>query len=212
GACPVRRKQAFMKRSAYLIGGLLAGLAISLGVWAWLLNGFYTYQGVVIDPPAPAPDFSLTDQHGADYRLSAHSGKVRLIFFGYTNCPDVCPITLSEFKRIKARLGERAGQVEFIFITVDPERDTVERLEGFMNNFDPSFIGLTGSPEALEQVWKAYGVYHQKQEVGSAAGYLVDHSSRTYAIDAQGRWRINYPFGMEPEKIAEDIAHLLAEQ
>lgn len=191
--------------------GMVIGLALILGAgWVWMDRN-YQYNGVVIDPPAPAPDFTLTDQHGQAFRLGDQRGKAALIFFGYTNCPDVCPITLSEFKRIKALLGDQADQVEFIYITVDPERDNVARMAEYLPNFDPEFIGLTGDLQDLEQVWKDYGVYRQTQEAGSAAGYLVDHSTRTYLIDPNGRWRINFPYGMEPDKISRDIHQILKE-
>lgn len=98
------------------------GIALSLGGAWWFLEKNYSYQGVVIDPPAPAPEISLTDQNGNPFLLSQEEGKVALIFFGYTNCPDICPITLAQFKKIKSMLGSKAGQVEFIFITVDPQR------------------------------------------------------------------------------------------
>jgi protein SCO1/2 len=199
-------------KSIVIIGiGALIGLAIILVIWQ-VAERNYTYQGSLIDPPATAADFELVDQNGQPFRLSDQVGEVVLIFFGYTNCPDVCPITLSEFKRIKAMLGDNADRVRFVYITVDPERDTVERINTFLQNFDPTFTGLTASRETLEPVWKAYGVYQQKQDTGSAAGYLVDHSTRTYLIDANGRWRINYPFGMEPDKIFKDLQHLMKEQ
>lgn len=189
--------------------GAAIGLALILGAgWAWNARN-YQYNGVVIDPPAPAPDFTLTDQHGQPFRLNDQRGKAALIFFGYTNCPDVCPITLSEFKRVKALLGDQAERVKFIYITVDPERDTVTRMAEYMPNFDSQFVGLTGDPAAMEQVWKEYGVYIQKQEAGSAAGYLVDHSTRTYLIDPDGNWRLNFPYGMEPEKIVRDLRQVL---
>jgi protein SCO1/2 len=191
--------------------GIVIGLALVLTAGWVLLTGNYQYNGVVIDPPATAVDFTLTDQHGQPYTLSEQRGKMVLIFFGYTNCPDVCPITLSEFKRVKAVLGEQADRVEFVYITVDPERDTVERIAQYLPNFDPEFVGLSGSVAEMEPVWQAYGVYREKQDTGSAAGYLVDHSTRTYLIDAGGNWRINFPYGMEPEKIGADLLHLLKE-
>ena len=201
----------------FLLGiGVVLGLAIVLAAW-FVIDQNYTYQGVVIDPPAPAADINLIDQHGNPFGLSDQRGKVVLIFFGYTNCPDVCPITLSEFKKIRASLGDKAGEVRFVFITVDPERDTQERIRAYLSIYNedsqlPEIIGLTGSREALEPVWKSYGVAIQRQDVGSAAGYLVDHSARTYVIDAHGNWRINYPFGMATEKISQDILHLLKEK
>lgn len=199
-----------MKRSGLLILGVVIGLAMILGAW-FIADQFYTYQGVLIDPPASAPDFSLVDQHGNPFTLSEQQGNVVLIFFGYTNCPDVCPVTLSEYKQIKSRLGENSEKVKFVFITVDPERDTQERMKLYIENFDQDFVALTADRPTLEAVWKDYGVYQERQDTGSAAGYLVDHTARTYAIDMQGKWRLNYPFGMEIEKIFQDVIHLLRE-
>jgi len=201
-----------MKKVGLLGVGVVIGLALTLVIGWYLLDQNYRYHGAVIEPPAQATDFTLTDQNGQPLRLSNQKGKIVLIFFGYTHCPDVCPITLSEYKKIKSLLGDKADQVSFMYITVDPERDSVEQVKAFLQNFDPTFIGLTGDRATLEPVWKAYGVYQQKQDAGSAAGYLVDHSTRTYLIDPQGNWRINYPYGMEPEKIAQDLQHLLKEQ
>jgi protein SCO1/2 len=201
-----------MNKIWFIGSGVVIGLALTLVIGWYLLDQNYRYHGAVIEPPAQAADFTLTDQDGNPFRLSDQKGKIVLIFFGYTHCPDVCPITLAEFKQIKAMLGDKADQVRFVFVTVDPERDTPETINTFLQNFDPTFIGLTSDRATLEPVWKAYGVYQQKQDAGSAAGYLVDHSTRTYLIDSAGSWRINYPYGMEPEKIAQDLGHLMKEQ
>jgi len=200
-----------MNKIWFLGTGVVVGLTLTLVIGWYLLDQNYRYHGAIIEPPAQAADFTLTDQNGDLFRLSDQQGKIVLIFFGYTHCPDVCPITLSEFKKIKTMLGDNADRVRFVYITVDPERDTAERINIFLQNFDPTFIGLTGDRGTLEPVWKAYGVYQQKQDTGSAAGYLVDHSTRTYLIDAQGHWRINYPYGMEPVKIVQDLQHLMKE-
>jgi protein SCO1/2 len=195
----------------YIGIGVVIGLAVTLIAGLFFLDQNYQYQGILIDPPAPAADFELIDQNGEIYRLSEQRGKVVLIFFGYTYCPDVCPVTLSEYRKVKQQLGEKAERVEFVFITVDPERDTRERLGDYVENFDPEFLALTADRPTLESVWESYGVYQEKRDVGSAAGYLVDHTARTYVIDAQGNWRINYPFGMEVSKIVKDTEHLLKE-
>jgi protein SCO1/2 len=192
----------------YLGVGLgLAGLLLLVGWRAFQQD--YQFRGSLIDPPAPAADFTLEDQNQVPFTLSNQKGKVVLLFFGYTNCPDVCPVTLAHFKQIKADLGEQAGEVQFVFITVDPERDTAERLKDYLPNFDPGFIGLTGSRADLEPVWKNYGVYQARQETGSAAGYLVDHTARTYLIDRQGNWRLTYPFEMEKDAILSDVRFLI---
>lgn len=190
--------------------GVVIGLLIALVAWQVLAQE-YTYQGSLIDPPVKAGGFELLDQNGDLYKLSDQRGKVALIFFGYTHCPDVCPVTLSEFKQIKRQLGEQASGVEFIFITVDHERDTQEKLAQYLANFDPDFVGLTGEQSDLEAVYQNYGVYRAKQQTGSAAGYLVDHTARVFAIDKDGNWRLTYPFGMEVEKIYQDVRHLLME-
>jgi len=200
-----------MNRLWIFVTGLMIGLTAVLVAGWYIFGKEYRYQGVLIDPPAPAADFKLTDQHGQAFRLSEQRGKVVVMFFGYTYCPDVCPITLTEYKKIKAQLGVQADQVEFVYITVDPERDTVAQMGAYLSNFDPAFVGLTADRTTLEPVWAAYGVYQAKQDTGSAAGYLVDHSALIYVIDAAGGWRINYPFGMEPEKISQDLRHLIAE-
>lgn len=190
--------------------GVVIGLLIALVAWQVFAQE-YTYQGSLIDPPVKAGGFELLDQNGDLYKLSDQRGKVALIFFGYTHCPDVCPVTLSEFKQIKRQLGEQASGVEFIFITVDHERDTQEKLAQYLANFDPEFVGLTGEQSDLEAVYQNYGVYRAKQQTGSAAGYLVDHTARVFAIDKDGNWRLTYPFGMEVEKIYQDVRHLLME-
>lgn len=200
-----------MKRYGILGIGILIGLALMLVGWQ-IFESNYTYQGSLIDPPIPAADFTLTDQNGETFTLSQQQGKVVLIFFGYTNCPDVCPVTLSEYTQVKRQLQDQAEGVEFVFITVDPERDTPERMQTYMANFDPEFTGLSADRAELEPVWKAYGVYQEKVDSSSAAGYLVDHTARTYAIDKQGNWRLTYPFGMEVEKLTADVRHLLSEE
>lgn len=190
--------------------GVVIGLLFVLIAWQVFAQS-YTYQGSLIDPPVKAADFELLDQHGERYSLSDQRGKVALIFFGYTHCPDVCPVTLSEFRQVKRQLGELASEVVFIFITVDEERDTPEEIGKYLSNFDKDFVGLTGGLSDLEPVYQSYGVYREKQQSNSAAGYLVDHTARVYAIDKAGNWRLTYPFGMEVEKLYQDVRHLILE-
>lgn len=200
-------------RNRFLWIGVGGVLVVGLLLAGWqVFAGSYTYQGSLIDPPIPAADFELIDQNGVDFRLSDQAGKVAMIFFGYTNCPDVCPITLTEFKQIKAELGAQADDVRFLFITVDPERDTVERLRNFLPSYDPAFIGLTGERSKLEATWNSYGVYVAKQDTGSTAGYGVDHTSRIYVIDKLGNLRLTYPFEMNRKAIIDDLRHLLKEE
>src|SRR3989337_3492295 len=156
---------------------LLLGLAILIGLGAAYGSLVYTrphvFQGSVIDPPVQAIDFTLPDQNGKDFRLSDQKGKVVLLFFGYTNCPDECPVTLADFVKIKAKLGNKADQVKFVLVTTDPERDTAVRMQEYLKNFDPTFVGLVGESADLEPVWEAYGVYRAEVEVGSANESIV---------------------------------------
>lgn len=167
------------------------------------------FKSGVLEPPRPAPDFTLRTAEGREFRLSQHRGAVVLLTFGYTACPDVCPMTLAEFAQIKARLGAPRRNVVFVFVTVDPERDTPDRIRAYTRAFDATFIGLTGSAERLAQVWRAYGVTARKRMVGgSAAAYFVDHSAFVYVIDAEGHLRLMFPFGTPVEDMTHDVALL----
>lgn len=199
-----------MKKYLWLGLGLVLGLLLTVGAW-FVSDARYVYNGVLIDPPARAQDFELTDQQNQPYRLSDQRGKVVLIFFGYSNCPDVCPITLNEFSNVKKQLGDKASQVAFVMVTVDPERDSTDQLKSLLDRVDPDFKGLTGDLATLETVWKNYGVFREQQVIEGSLGYLVDHSARIYLIDKNGDWRLNYPFGMEASQIVEDLEHLLRE-
>lgn len=201
-----------MKSKYGLLGtGIVIGVALMLVGWQ-IVQGSYQYQGSLIETPLPAADFELINQDGDPYRLSEQRGQIVLIFFGYTHCPDVCPLSLADYRAIKAQLGEQAGQVEYLFITVDPERDTPERMKIYVTSFDPDFTGLSGSMKALEKVWSSYGVYRAKVETGSASGYTMDHTARMYLIDPSGNWRLTYPFGFEVEKVVADLQHMLREE
>ncbi len=164
------------------------------------------FRGGVLDPPRPAPEFALQGADGREFRLSRQRGQVVVVAFGYTFCPDVCPTTLAEFAQIKGRLGPAEQQVRFVFITVDPERDSPERLRAYTGAFDRSFLGLTGTAAQLEGVRKAYGVIARKQVVpGTSAAYLMDHSAFTYVVDRDGRLRLMFPFGTSVDDMTHDI-------
>ncbi len=190
-----------------IIIGLGMGIAIAVGIN--YIAKPYAYQGSLIDPPSPAVDFSLGSGDGSTFQLKEQRGNVVLLFFGYTHCPDVCPTTLYDFKQIKARLGKLSEKVQFVFVTVDPKRDTITHLHDYVTAFDPAFIALGGDFIELETVWSAYGVYREEKNFGSAGGYLVNHTARVYVIDLEGKLRLTFPFGMAPEAMTKDVMQLL---
>jgi protein SCO1/2 len=191
--------------------GITSGLVI-LGVLAVLFKQPYEMRGSEIKPALAVEDFTLTDQWGNPFTMYDYQGKVMLLFFGYTHCPDVCPLTLAKYLDIQKKLGSRAENVLFVFITVDPERDTPEVIRGYLAYFDTNFIGLSGSRSELEPVWKNYGVYQEQREVNSAAGTLVDHTARIYAIDRNGSLRVTYALETDVNAVALDVAQLLSER
>lgn len=170
------------------------------------------------------PQFNNTDITGADYgralQLADQTGKVRtladfkgsatLVFFGYTQCPDVCPTTLAEMKSVKSLLGEDGKRFQVLFVTVDPERDTAELLGQYMAAFDPTFLGLRGDAEATAKVAKDFKVFYQKVPGSTPDSYSMDHSAGSYIFDPQGRLRLYVRHGQPADKIAADIKLLLA--
>ncbi len=170
----------------------------------------HQFYGHIFDEPAY--DFELTDHNGKRVKLSSFTGqgKIVLIFFGYTHCPDVCPAALDTMAKVMERLGEKAKGVQVLFVSVDPERDTEEVLKGYVPYFHPSFIGLRGSEEEIRKVAKEYKVYYRKVEGESAGGYLVDHTATIYLITPDNKIKLLYtPAKQDPDKMAEDIKFLL---
>ena len=172
--------------------------------------GSPSFRGSVVAEPLAVPDFVLTDENGEPFQLSEQRGNVVLLFFGYTSCPDVCPTTLANWRKVHESLGEEAARVRFVFVTVDPERDSVERLGLHVNAFNPDFIGLTGTAEALEEVYEIFGVFYEKDtSSASALGYLVNHTATTFVLDTEGMWRLRETYGTSYEDITYDIRQLL---
>lgn len=190
------------------------GLVVLIGVVAFLTFAFQkpeSFRGTLYDPAQPAPEITLTHADGQSFHLSAAKGKLVFLFFGYTSCPDVCPTTMAEMRQVRQAVGAQADQIDVVFVTVDPNRDTPERVQKYASVFDPSFIGLSGSMEDLQPVWDNYGVYRQIEASTSPTDYAVTHSSRLYLIDQQGNLRLSYSFGASPDDIAYDAQLLLAE-
>jgi protein SCO1/2 len=191
-----------MKRMLFwLFLGLFGGLVLAGGL---ILSQPHKLTGSVIDPPVTAGSIDLGNFH-----LAEQKGKVVVLFFGYTYCPDVCPSSLSEFKEVLKNLGGQAENVDVLFITVDPKRDTPEKISQYARAFDPRIQGLSGSMAELEPIWKAYGVYRAEQPSETEGAYLVDHSSRTYLIDRQGNLRVTFTYGTPVDDILSDVKFLL---
>jgi len=169
-------------------------------------------RGVFIDPPQQMPDFTLLNQDGQPTKLSdLTKDKAVMMYFGYTHCPDVCPLSMGDFKAYKKALGDAAKDVQFVMISVDGERDTPEVMKRYVKAFDPEFIGLTGSESDVRQIGLRYGVHFQKDKPpGTQAAYLVAHTSYSYLVDKDGRWRVVFPYRAGAEVVAEDIKTILA--
>ena len=190
------------------------GIAIIVVVASLLLGACglipANYRGIVLDEPQAVPDFSLVDQNGQPFRLSDQQGKAVILFFGYTSCPDVCPTTLATWRKVHDALGEDSDRVRFVFITVDPERDTPERLGMHVNAFHADFVGLSGSAEDLEPIYEFFSVVREKQQVpDSALGYLINHTSSSFLVDPEGQWQLRETYGTPAEDIAHDIQLVL---
>jgi protein SCO1/2 len=169
----------------------------------------YVYHGEVQQSLVKAPDFTLTGADGKTLSLSDFRGKLVVLYFGYTFCPDVCPTTMAALAQAMRELGAKADDVQVIMVTVDPERDTPDKLNAYVSAFDPRFIGLSGTPDQIAGVAKAFGVYYEKHAGSSADTYLIDHTATTTVIDKEGRIRLIWPYGTAAEELAADIDHLL---
>lgn len=170
-----------------------------------------TLKAGIFEPARIAPDFTLRGSDGNELKLSHYRGKLVVLGFGYTSCADVCPTTLAILADAKKRLGARGDDMQVIYVTVDPERDSEARLRQYLGSFDPSFIGGTGTPEALAAVRKDYGISAVKKPFGQGLpGYSVHHSSYIYLIDRDGRLRGLMPFGRTAADVVHDANILLA--
>lgn len=192
-----------------LIAFLLVG-AVAAGVFLFAKPD--TFRGTTYAEPYPvAPDIQLTRVSNNDFHLSELRGKVVALFFGYTSCPDICPTTMAELNQALGELGDQADQVQVLFVTVDPQRDTPERMQEYVDHFNSDFIGLSGSEAELAKVWNSYGVFREVVEGTSAAGYLVNHTARVTLIDQQGNLRVSFPVDTPVEDVVHDMNLLLNE-
>ena len=180
---------------------LSATIAAAAGAPPTLMAGTF-------DPPRAAPDFTLQGSDGRALTLSRFRGKVVLLQFGFTSCPNVCPTTLAPLAKVRRELGGQAAEVQVLFLTVDPQRDDAERLRRYVTTFDPAFIGGTGTEEALAAVRKAYGIASQRIDAGGSA--QIGHSSFVTLIDRDGLLRAIMPYGYDADAYVHDVRALLA--
>ena len=158
-------------------------------------------------PARQAPEFNLRGSDGHDLKLTSFHGKVVVLGFGYTSCPNVCPVTLSVLAQAHRALGSLSSQVQVVYVTVDPERDNISQLKNYLRAFDPAFLGGTGTAAELAAIRKDYGVTAEKH--GSGADYVIAHSSFVYLIDRDGKLRALMPFGSKADDYVHDITQLL---
>jgi protein SCO1/2 len=198
------------------------------GLRAWrtiAAAGLFAMIAVLAGCGREAPQFRLTDVTGADFgkelNLTDHNGKPRtlndfrgkvvVLFFGFTHCPDVCPTTLAELALVARELGPDAARMQVLFVTVDPERDTPELLRRYVPAFNPAFLGLYGDAEATARAAQAFKIVYRKQPLDTSGSYTMDHSAGTYILDQAGRLRLFAQYGAGAPALLHDIRILLAQ-
>jgi protein SCO1/2 len=194
------------RRALHRISIAVMGLAMAAAATA---AGRATLKAGAFDPPAAVPEIALVSSHGGTLSLARYRGKVVLLEFGFTNCPQVCPMTLATLAQARRQLGAEASKVQVVFVTVDPQRDDAARMRAYLKGFDPTFVGGTGTPAQLAAVRARYGATAQRKAVGDS--YTVGHSSSVYLIDTKGRLRGMMPYGRPAADYVHDVRALLAE-
>ncbi len=196
---------------------VLAGLAASLAGCDRAGSGTAAaaasapaFKGVDITGAQYARQLALPDVDGRERTLADFKGKVTVVFFGYTQCPDVCPTTMADLAQLKKQLGADGDRLQVLFVTVDPQRDTPAILKSYMANFDPGFLALRGTPDQTAAAAKEFKVYFQKVPGQSGDGYTVDHTAGSFVFDPAGKVRLFERYGDASENVAGDIKALLA--
>lgn len=201
-----------MDRKTLLVGLVVFLLIGVVAAGVFLFAKPASFRGTAYGEPYPsAPEIKLTRADGSEFRLDQARGEVVALFFGYTSCPDICPTTMAELNQALQELGDRSDQVQVLFVTVDPQRDTPQRVQEYVNHFNTDFIGLSGSEDELSNVWSEYGVFREIVDGTSAAGYLVNHTARVTLIDQQGNLRVSFGFDTPVEDVVHDLDLLLDE-
>ena len=199
-----------MTRRVFAKAAWLLAVSVAVGSLAGCGQDKPAFRGVDITGADYAQGFELRDQNGQVRTLQDFSGKAVVVFFGYTQCPDVCPTALQEMAQAKQLLGPDADKLQGVFITVDPERDTPELLKAYMANFGPDFVGLHPTPEQLPKVTKDFKIYFKKVEGKTPTSYTMDHSAGSFTFDPQGRIRLYNRHASGAEALATDVKILLS--
>ena len=194
-------------RSRTTIGALVI-LLVAGGLGAYIAEQ-PAIGSVAPDSAFGGGNYTLETGSGKPFTDASLAGAPTMLFFGYTHCPDVCPTTMADLAAALKLMGDRASEVQVLFVTVDPERDTQEILSQFVPSFNPTFVGLYGSPEQTAETAKNFKIFYEKQVDPGKSGYTIDHSAGVYAFDKQGKIRIYLKFGQKPEELAHDLGTLL---
>jgi protein SCO1/2 len=200
------------KRNALKLIAACAMLAGAGGLISACSEQKKSFAAIDVTGADYAKDFALTDHNGEAKSIKDFAGKVVVLFFGYTQCPDVCPTSMSELAEVKRLLGPDGNRLQGLFVSLDPARDTPAVLKEYMSNFDPSFLALTTTPEKLAGMGKDFKVYFKKVEGKTPTSYSMDHSAGSYVYDTQGRVRLYTRYGSGAPALAGDIQLLLAEK
>ncbi|MDQ3059539.1 MAG: SCO family protein [Pseudomonadota bacterium] len=196
------------RRAVKALTGAVA-LSVAAGLLAACSPDKPAFKSIDLTGADYAQGFSLTDHNGQLRTLQDFKGKIVVVFFGFTQCPEVCPTSMAELAQVKQLLGKDGDKLQAIFITVDPERDTPELLKAYMANFDPGFLALRPTPDQLVQVARDFKVYYKKVEGKTPGSYTMDHLAGSYIYDTAGRIRLYSRYGAGAEAMASDIALLL---
>jgi protein SCO1 len=197
------------KRNTIKLIANYAMLTLATGVMVACSEQKPAFSSIDVTGADYAKDFALNDHNGQPRSLKDFAGKVVVLFFGYAQCPDVCPTTMAELAEIKKLLGADGSKLQGLFVTIDPARDTPEVLKAYMVNFDPTFLALVPTPTQLAALAKDYKIYYKKVEGKTDTSYTMDHSAGSYVYDTQGKLRLFTRYGTGPKPLSDDIKMLL---
>ena len=201
--------RTYLRRRAIVMSGVFAFAGTLGGCTSERAASTAKFNSVDVSGGDFVAQFTLPDTTGRERTLAEFRGRAVALFFGFTQCPDVCPTTLVEMAQVKKLLGTQGDLLQVVFVTVDPQRDTREVLHPYMSNFDPAFVALVPSEIQLQQTAKDFRIFYRKVPGSTPGNYTVEHTAATFVFDPQGRLRLYARYGTKPEQIAEDVRQLL---